>query len=136
MAQEPSSEFLLAAPGIQHRVKRRTLSTHAAQASDNVDNELTRRGGPIGLGAHLSVTAAGPATEMISVVQAAPATVVATAPTVLLCLLRRLADGSRPPTPQGSLPTCAGGDVALGLNPYPAHYRPAFACSLILYPPP
>src|SRR5438874_9195487 len=28
------------------------------------------------------------------------------------------------------------GDVAGWLNPYPAHYRPAFACSLLLYPPP
>ena len=28
------------------------------------------------------------------------------------------------------------GDVALRLNPYPAHYRPAFGCSLLLYPPP
>jgi hypothetical protein len=28
------------------------------------------------------------------------------------------------------------GDVAAGLNPYPARYRPAFACSLLLYPPP
>src|SRR5438067_1554813 len=28
------------------------------------------------------------------------------------------------------------GDVAGRLNPYPAHYRPAFACSLLLYPPP
>jgi len=27
------------------------------------------------------------------------------------------------------------GNVALRLNPYPAHYRPAFACSLIPYPP-
>jgi hypothetical protein len=27
-------------------------------------------------------------------------------------------------------------DVALRLNPYPAHYRPAFACSLVLYPQP
>src|SRR5438046_2679553 len=27
------------------------------------------------------------------------------------------------------------GDVALRRNPYPAHYRPAFACSLLLYPP-
>jgi hypothetical protein len=27
-------------------------------------------------------------------------------------------------------------DVAVRLNPYPAHYRPAFACSLLLYPPP
>jgi hypothetical protein len=25
-------------------------------------------------------------------------------------------------------------DIALRLNPYPAHYRPAFACSLLLYP--
>src|SRR5947209_12399237 len=28
------------------------------------------------------------------------------------------------------------GDLARGLNPYPARYRPAFACSLVLYPPP
>src|SRR5262245_48373355 len=28
------------------------------------------------------------------------------------------------------------GDVAFGLNPYPTHYGPAFACSLLLYPPP
>src|SRR5207247_2659222 len=28
------------------------------------------------------------------------------------------------------------GDVAGWLNPYPARYRPAFACSLLLYPPP
>jgi hypothetical protein len=28
------------------------------------------------------------------------------------------------------------GDVAGRLNPYLAHYRPAFACSLFLYPPP
>jgi hypothetical protein len=28
MAQEPSSEFLLAAPGIQHRVPRRTALAH------------------------------------------------------------------------------------------------------------
>src|SRR5258707_2209105 len=27
-------------------------------------------------------------------------------------------------------------NVALRLNPYPADYRPAFACSLLLYPPP
>src|SRR5260370_13599706 len=27
------------------------------------------------------------------------------------------------------------GDVARGRNPYPAHYRPAFACSLLPYPP-
>ena len=28
------------------------------------------------------------------------------------------------------------GDLAARRNPYPAHYRPAFACSLLLYPPP
>jgi hypothetical protein len=28
------------------------------------------------------------------------------------------------------------GDLAWRRNPYPAHYRPAFACSLLLYPPP
>jgi hypothetical protein len=31
----------------------------------------------------------------------------------------------------------AGGIILpLGLNPYPTHYRPAFACSLLLYPLP
>ena len=29
-----------------------------------------------------------------------------------------------------------GVNVARWLNPYPAHYRLAFACSLLLYPPP
>jgi len=47
-----------------------------------------------------------------------------------------LADGSRPPTPQGSQPAFAWGDVAGWLNPYPTHYRPAFAYSLIPYPQP
>src|SRR5438874_12355536 len=28
------------------------------------------------------------------------------------------------------------GDVAAWLNPYPPHYRAAFACSLLPYPPP
>ncbi len=34
MAQEHSSKFLLAVPGIQHRVTRRTLSTHPALQYD------------------------------------------------------------------------------------------------------
>src|SRR5262245_42583580 len=33
MTQKPPSEFLLTASGIQHRVPRRTLSPHTAQAS-------------------------------------------------------------------------------------------------------
>src|SRR6516162_1771948 len=28
------------------------------------------------------------------------------------------------------------GDIAARRNPYPPHYRAAFACSLLLYPPP
>jgi hypothetical protein len=105
------------------------LLTHTAQASDNAPAEyeparlrrpttpLPERGCPIGLGANLSVTATGPATELTSVAQAAPAEVVATSPTVLLCLLRRWADGSRPPTPEGSRPAFAWSDVATGSTP-------------------
>jgi hypothetical protein len=101
----------------------------AAQASNNVParydpvrlrrptTPLTRRGCPLGLGVNLSVTTAEPATEMISVAAVAPAKVVATSPTVLHHSLRRLADGSRPPTPEGSLPACAGGDVATPIRP-------------------
>src|SRR5207302_629908 len=38
-------------------------------------------------------------------------------PTGLLCPLRRLADGSRPSTPQGSRPAFAWSDVAIGSTP-------------------
>src|SRR5262249_43804694 len=64
---------------------------------------------PLGLGVNLSGTAAEPATEMSSVAAGAPARVLATPPTDLHPSLRRLADGSRPPTPEGSQPACAGG---------------------------
>jgi hypothetical protein len=53
--------------------------------------------------------------------------------TILRRPLRRLADGSRPPTPRGSLPPFGWGECR---NPYPAHYRPAFAFSPIPYPQP
>ena len=66
---------------------------------------------------NLDVTTAVPATELPAVVGAAPATAVTAAPTFLLCPLRRLADGSRPPTPEGSLPACAWGDVATPIQP-------------------
>src|SRR5262245_7244328 len=91
---------------------------------------------PIGLGADLGVTAAVPATEMTSVAAVAPVGAVAAPPTYLQHSLRRLADGSRPPTPEGSQPPFGWGDVAIRLNPCPARYRPAFACSLLLYPQP
>jgi len=38
--------------------------------------------------------------------------------------------------PSGSLPPFGWGDVASRLNPYPPHYRTAFAFSLLLYPQP
>src|SRR6516165_4654422 len=92
------------------------LSMHTAQASDNAPFSK-HAVSPIGLGVHLSVTATGPATELSSVVQAAPAEVIATSPTVLLCWLRRLADGSRPPTPEGSGPAFAWSHLAMGSTP-------------------
>jgi hypothetical protein len=105
------------------------LSPHTAQASGNVParydparlrrptTPLTERGSPLGLGANLSVTAAEPATELTTVAAVAPATALATAPTVLHHSLRRLADGSRPPTPEGSLPPFGWGDVTTPIRP-------------------
>jgi len=101
----------------------------AAQASNNVParydparlrrptTPLPGRGRPIGLGADLSVTAAVPATEMSSVAAVAPARAVTTPPTFLHHSLRRLADGSRPPTPEGSLPPFGWGHVAAPIRP-------------------
>jgi hypothetical protein len=75
MTQEQPSELLLTESGIQHRVPRRTLSTHTAQALNNASagydrvrlrrptTPLTRRGLPIGLGVNLDGTTAEPATE-------------------------------------------------------------------------
>jgi hypothetical protein len=117
------------------------LSMQAAQASNNVParydpawlrhptTPLTGRGCPIGLGVNLSVTEAGPATEMISVAAVAPAKVVATSPTVLHHSLRRLADGSRPPTPEGSRPACAWGDVATPVRPITGRLSLPPSCS-------
>jgi hypothetical protein len=102
---------------------------HAAQALNNVSarydqarlrrptTPLTRRGCPIGLGFNLGVTTALPATEMLSVAEAAPAKVVTTLPTYLRRLLRRFDDDSRPSTPEGSLLAFAWGDVATPIRP-------------------
>jgi hypothetical protein len=51
------------------------------------------------------------------VAAAAPARIVAIPPTVLLCCPRRLADGSRTPTPEGSL-------LPFGRGPVPTPIRP------------
>ncbi len=106
-------EVLLPAPPLLRTVQ----ASFDAYSSSIRQRFLPERGWPIGLGVNLSVTATGPATELTSVVQAAPAEVIATSPTVLLCLHRRLADGSRPPTPEGSRPAFAWSDVAAGSTP-------------------
>lgn len=110
------------------------LSPHTAQARVNAPwrHAVT----PIGLGVPLDVTTAGPATELPAVAGAAPARIFAIPPTCLRRPLRRFTDGSRSPAPEGSLRPCGRGDVARWLNPYPADYWPAFACSLLLYPLP
>ncbi len=54
---------------------------------------------------------------MISVAEAAPARAIATLPTYLRRPLRRLADGSRPPTPRGSLHPFGWGDVTTPIQP-------------------
>src|SRR6516164_9468909 len=75
------------------------------------------RGCPIGLGGNLGVTTAEPATEMTSVAGVAPARTLTIPPTYLRRPLRRLADGSRPPTPRGSLPPFGWGEVATPIRP-------------------
>jgi hypothetical protein len=52
----------------------------------------------------------------------------------LLSLLTRLATLSGDARPDGRLPACAWGDVARGRNPYPSHYRTAFASSILPFP--
>ena len=47
----------------------------------------------------------------------------------LLCFLSRFLRLSRDETPEGSQPACAW-----GIDPYPFHYRAAFASSLLPYP--
>src|SRR6516164_1458838 len=81
----------------------------------------------MGLGVNLDVTTTVPATEMTSVAEAAPATAITAAPTVLLCFLRRLAACSRPPTPEGSQPGFPWGDVATPIRPITG--RPSLAPS-------
>ena len=51
-----------------------------------------------------------------------------------LSLLRRLAKLSGDARPDGRLPAFAWGHVARGRNPYPPHYRMAFASSILLLP--
>src|SRR3954453_20562840 len=83
---------------------------HPAQASNNAS---TRRGRPIGLGVNLDGTTAEPATED----RRRPHLRTLPSETVLLCLPNRFAVGSRPPTPEGSQPAFARGDVATPIRP-------------------
>ena len=125
MTQEHPSGLLLTESGIQHRVPRRTLSAHPAQASDNAPawhdrarfhrptTPLTERGRPIGLGVNLDGTTAEPATED----RRGPHLRALPPETDLLCPLSRLAVGSHPPTPGGSQLALARGDVSTPIRP-------------------
>jgi hypothetical protein len=52
----------------------------------------------------------------------------------LLCLLCLFPKRFRHERPDGSLPACAWGTIALPRNPYPNDYRVAFASSILPYP--
>ena len=59
---------------------------------------------------------------------------VCTPPTFLLCFLKSVCQTLHVDQHQREVCRLAPrGDVALRLNPYPAHYRPAFAFSMIIY---
>ena len=126
-----------------------TVSRHTARASDNAlaryDPARLRRPttplrqdavAPLALGSTWALLAAGPATDVTSDGGSSTSERALRPRHHLHHCLRRLADASRPPTPQGSLHAFAWGDVATRLNPYPARYRPALAFSLISYPQP
>jgi hypothetical protein len=95
----------------------RLVSSHPAHASGNALPVGGHAVNPIGLGTNLGVTTAVPATEMTAVAAGAPATAITAVPTSLQPSLRRLADASRPPTPEGSRPAFAGGDVPTPSRP-------------------
>src|SRR4051812_17053104 len=98
---------------------------HPAQASNNASagsdrgrlrrptTPPTRRGLPIGLGVNLDGTTAGPATED----RRRPHLRTLPSETDLPCPPSRLAVGSRPPTPEGSQPAFARGDVSTPIRP-------------------
>ena len=98
---------------------------HPAQASNNASagsdrvrlrrptTPLTRRGRPIGLGVNLDGTTAEPATED----RRRPHLRTLPSETDLLCLPNRFAVGSCPPTPEGSQPAFARGDVSTPIRP-------------------
>jgi len=50
--------------------------------------------------------------------------------------VRKIVHHSEPPPFHAPPHAFAWDDLASWLNPYPADYRPALACSLLLYPPP
>ena len=108
------------------RIRLKQETTHVSQHAVN----------PIGLEGHLHGTRTEPAPEWPRWWQ--PHQQAPLRPRRHLCCAaqRRLAVLSRASPPEGSLPACPGDDVAGWLNPYPAHYRSAFACSLVLYPLP
>src|SRR6202035_2449111 len=90
----------------------------------------------IGLEGHLHGTRTEPAPEMLRWWQ--PHQQGPLRPRRQFCIAAQgqLAVLSRAFIPEGSLPPFGWGAVAGWLKPDPAHYRPAFASSLLLYPQP
>jgi hypothetical protein len=101
MTQESPFEFLLAVSRMQHRVPRRTVSLHPAQASQRPCE------GPVS-----SQRPAGCTILDSSRCPCGEGSTSGTSHRHLQHLLYRFLRGSRAETPQGSLPACASGDVA------------------------
>jgi hypothetical protein len=103
------------------------ISTHTAQALDNAP--CGTRHAP--RGAYLYVTLLEPTTEHS---EAAPARALHSADKSALLPQIGLPSRSRRPTPEGSQHSFES-RPGHRCGPYPAHYRTAFAFSLLLYPP-
>jgi hypothetical protein len=104
------------------------VSPHPAQALNNAP--CGTRSAP--REARLYVTVLEPTTEPS---EAAPARALHSADISALLPQVGLPSSSRRPTPEGSQHSFESGS-GHRRGPYPLHYRTAFACSLLLYPPP
>ena len=93
---------------------------------------LGARGTPHWPGGYLHVTTNRASSRDASMVAAAPARTIAVLPTYLLCCPKPV---GCPVTGVHTRGKSAGFRRGVR-NPYLAHYRPAFACSLFLYPLP
>ena len=137
MTQKRPSEFLLTASGIQHRVPRRTVARHTAQAFTNAPRgtrPLWQRPSRYAPGADEPSTR--PSFQSGARPGAAPASI--SAAVISACLPESVGRGSLvTEDPREVSPLSRRGDVVRGgLTLYPIHYRAALASSLIPSPLP